>query len=165
MKRRAKDLRRGIIRKIESLDGFETVYNRKPSATDGPYNTKPTFVRHRNWKDTKKKFSAAYSQRQQNVSSQLLTNNPDSHFTLQLSSTLIVVLNLTIIHTHNIRLAAGFQQHRFSPLRGFLAPHSELHDAASRALHSYVPHLQALSSSRMEVGSSSHCPWSLMLAW
>ena len=57
VKRRAKDLRRGIIRKIESLDGFETVYNRKPSATDGPYNTKPTFVRHRNWKDTKKKNS------------------------------------------------------------------------------------------------------------
>jgi hypothetical protein len=83
VKRRAKDLRRGIALKIESLDGFETVYNRQPSSNDGPKkNSEPTFVRHGNRKHMKERFSVAYSQRQQNVSSQLFTNDPDSHFTL-----------------------------------------------------------------------------------
>jgi hypothetical protein len=67
---------------IESLDGFETVYNRQPSSNDGPKNTEPTFVRHGNRKDMKERFSVAYSQHQQNVNSQLFTNDPDSHFTL-----------------------------------------------------------------------------------
>jgi hypothetical protein len=81
VKRRANDLRRGISRKIESLDGFETVYNRQPSGEGAPKNPEPTFVRHGNRKDMKKKVSSAYSQRQQGVSYQQFTNVPGAHST------------------------------------------------------------------------------------
>jgi hypothetical protein len=77
LKCRTNDLRRDITRNIESLDGFEIVYNKQTIGGD-----EPTFVRHGKRRDATKKVSAAFSQRQQNVSCQLFAIVLGSHFTL-----------------------------------------------------------------------------------
>jgi hypothetical protein len=77
LKRRTNDLRRGITRRIESLDGFEIVYNEQTIGRD-----EPTFVRHEKRRDATKKVPAAFSQRHQYVSFQLFTNVLGSHLTL-----------------------------------------------------------------------------------